>query len=163
MSYIKNLSVGFTPAQETAIMAALDTALAELNAVKVITLTPLQRKEIPAVNEARLPYVLKAVNVLGNSYPDLVSKAVSTANAQQAVASFIFLKDVVMKLAEINDRASDLGQNLQNTSYNYTIDMYYTAKRYVDELPGADIVVQELGPLFEGQGEQNPVAPNPNP
>jgi hypothetical protein len=161
MSYIKNLSVAFTPADETAIMNGLDAALTALNAVKIVTLTPEQRREIPAVNAGRIPYVLKAVNVLGPAYPELVGKAVSTASAQQATNSWTFLKDVLMKVQEINDRARDLSQNLENTSYNYTTDMYYTAKRYVDDLPGADTVVAELSPLYEGQGDT--INPTPNP
>ena len=58
---------------------------------------------------------------------------------------------------------TDLSINLENTTYNYTTDMYYTAQRYVGDLPGADVVVQELSPLFEGQGNFNEPAPTPIP
>jgi len=64
-------------------------------------------------------------------------------------------------LLEFNDRATDLRHNLGNTTYNYTLDMYHEAQRYVADLPGADTIVQELKPLFEDQGPQNPDTPTP--
>ena len=161
MAIIKNLSVAISPADQTAIMTALDTALTTLNGVQIVTLSPKERQETPGVQEGRAAYVINAINVLGPSYPDLVGKAVSTASAADALSSFGFLEEMITKLAEINDRAADLGLNLQNTAYNYTTDLYYTAERYVDDVPGADIVVQEIAPLFAEQGNHNPAPATP--
>lgn len=129
--------------------------------MQVITLTPKERQETPAVKANRLSYVLKAINVLGPSYPDLVGKAVNTAKVTDAMQSFLFLNEVLMKLQELQDRAGDLGINLENTSYNYTTDLYYEAERYVGDVEGADTIVQELRPLFANQGNQggNPTPP----
>ena len=161
MSYVKNLSVAISPADETAITNALNTAQSTINAVAIVALTPQQRQEIPAVNEARFIYVTKAVSVLGPAYPDLVSRAISTANATQAYQSWTFLRGIASQLEEILDRVRDLSHNLENTDFNYMLDLYYTAKRYKDQLPGSDIVVQELAPLFEGQGDTGITPPTP--
>lgn len=161
MSYIKNRSVAFPAAVQATITNALNDALNALNGVIVVTLEPDERKTIPNVEENRLPYVHKAVNEFGDSYPNLVSRAVTTAQAKDAFDSRMFLQSVLNLVKELNDRATDAQHNLGNTAYNYTLDMYHEAQRYQGDLPGADVIVQELKPLFEDQGPQNPPMPNP--
>lgn len=160
MSYVKNLSVTFPPAAQTAIINALNQALTELNNVVVVTLTPDERKSIPNVEANRLSYVAKAVNLLSTDFPNLASRAITPANAQNAFESYQYLNTILNLINELKDRATDAQHNLGNTAYNFTLDMYYESQRYVGELPGADVVVQELKPLFEDQGPQN-TAPNP--
>lgn len=156
MSYVKNLSVAFPPAAQTAIINALNLALTELNNVVVVTLTPEERKTIPNVEANRIFYVDKAVNQFSTDFPNLVSRAITPANAQNAFDSYQFLSTLLTLVQELSDRATDAQHNLGNTSYNFTLDMYHAAQRYVGELPGADVVVQDLKPLFENQGPQNP-------
>jgi hypothetical protein len=159
MSYVENLSVAFPPATQTAIITALNQALTDLNNVVVVTLTTDERQNIPNVEAARIFYVDKAVNNFSNDFPNLVSRAITTASAQNAFDTYQFLGNVMNLLKELQDRATDAQHNMGNTTYNYTLDMYHAAKRYVGELPGADVVVQELQPLFENQGPQNNPAP----
>ena len=160
MSYVKNLSVDFTPAQQTAILDALNLALTGLNGVVVVTLTPDERRTIPTVEANRFQYIDKAVFSLGPDFPALVSRAVTTAKATDAANSYNFLTQVQALVQELNDRATDARHNLGNTTYNYTLDMYHEAQRYIGDLPGADTIVQELSPLFEQQkGNETPPTP----
>lgn len=161
MSYVKNLSVEFTPTQKTDILKGINDAIDILNGVKIVTLEPDERKTIPNVEANRYAYVEKAVTNLGPEFKDLVSRAVKTENAKQALDSYDFLTQVQGLVLELNDRSTDLRHNLGNTTYNYTIDMYHEAQRYIGDLPGADTIVQELKPLFEDQGPQNPDTPKP--
>ena len=161
MSYVKNLSVDFTPAQQTAITDALNAALVALNAVVIVTLTAEERRTIPTVEANRFQYIDKAVFTLGPDFPSLISRAVTTAKAVDAANSYNFLTQVLALVVELNDRATDARHNLGNTTYNYTLDMYHEAQRYVGDLPGADTIVDELRPLFENQGPENDTTPNP--
>lgn len=161
MNYTKNFSVEIPQTERTVIIDSLRQALLTLNGVATITLTPEQRKTIPNVEANRYAYVTKAINDFGPEFKDLVSRAVSTDKAAEALSSYDFLTEVQGLLAEFTDRATDLRHNLGNTTYNYTLDMYHEAQRYVADLPGADTIVQELKPLFEDQGPQNPDTPNP--
>lgn len=161
MNYQKNFSVAIDEATQNIIINSLNTAIEALNGVATITLTPEQRKTIPNVEANRYAYVHKAVHDFGPEFKDLVSRAVSTDKAAEALESYDFLTEVQGLLVEFTDRATDLRHNLGNTTYNYTLDMYHEAQRYVADLPGADTIVQELKPLFEEQGPQNPAPPAP--
>jgi hypothetical protein len=161
MNYMKNFSVAIDSVTQDTILSNVRTALSNLNGIATITLTPEQRKTIPNVEANRYSYVQKAVDDFGPEYKDLVSRAVSTDKAKEALESYDFLTELQGLLLEFTDRATDLRHNLGNTTYNYTLDMYHEAQRYVADLPGADTVVQELKPLFEDQGPQNPDTPTP--
>ena len=161
MNYQKNYSVAIDEVVQNTIITSLKMALDTLNGVATITLTPEQRKTIPNVEANRYAYVHKAIHDFGPEFTNLVSRAVSTDKAAEALESYDFLTEVQGLLLEFNDRATDLRHNLGNTTYNYTLDMYHEAQRYVADLPGADTLVQELNPLFEAQGPQNPDTPTP--
>ncbi len=154
MAIIKNLSVVISPAQQAAILADLNNVLTTLNSIQIITLSPSEKDNTAAVAEGRAPYVLKAVNVLGPQFPALVSAAITTAAATNALVSWTFLKDVQVLLTEINDRSGDLGLNLQNTTWNYTRQLYKNGQEFEGDLVGADVVVRELKGAFEGMGPQ---------
>lgn len=161
MNYEKNLSVDIPPATRIIIIDGIKASLDALNGVAIVTLKPEQRQTIPNVEANRYSYVKKAINDFGPQFPNLESRAVKTANAQTALDSYDFLTEVLGMLLEFNDRAGDLRHNLGNTTYNYTLDMYHEAQRYVGDLPGADTIVKELQPLFDEQGPQNPPPPAP--
>ena len=161
MNYEKNLSVDIPPATRIIIIDGIKAALDALNGVAIVTLKPEQRQTIPNVEANRYSYVKNAINDFGPQFHNLESRAVKTANAQTALDSYDFLTEVLGMLLEFNDRAGDLRHNLGNTTYNYTLDMYHEAQRYVGDLPGADTIVDELRPLFENQGPENDTTPNP--
>lgn len=62
MSYVINLSVNFTPAQQTVITDALNAALPPICRGN---LYPYRRRTIPLVKSNRFQYVDKAVFTLG--------------------------------------------------------------------------------------------------
>lgn len=157
-----NLDFSFDPAEQASIHAGLDAVLAVLNGptVPYVNLTPDERKKTPSIDAGRLPYVHDAVNNILPSFPGLASPSIPLARATTLFDLFTFIKNVVPKMAEINDRFTDLGINAENLVFTSMSDSYDTAKRQEGRMPGADVFIAAIAPLFADQGG-NPNEPEP--
>lgn len=160
MAFNPNLDIEITSVQQTSIGTDLSDSKNTLNAIATITMSNDEKKHLNAINDTRLPKVQRAISEFGDDYPALVGPAVTVARAQKLFGALIFLRDLKSGIAEYSDRIDDLALNIEEILYaQYTGDMYYLAKRYRGKVPGADVVADYLGELFEGQGPQNPTPP----
>lgn len=162
MPYNPNLDIVLGDAQLGPILADLDAAKNALGAIATITLSAEESARLNKVNNARLPYVHRAVVEFGSTYTNLVSPRVTTSRAGNLLEALISLRQLESQLAEFQDRVKDLSFNVEEIIYNYTTDMYANAERYKGDVAGADVVAEYLGQLFAGQGPQNdPTPPTP--
>jgi hypothetical protein len=161
MPFNPNLDIVLGDAQMGPILADLTAAKNALGAIATITLSDEESAQLNKVNNARLPFVLRAVTEFGNSYANLVSPRVTTARAQNLFEALVSLRQLEVQLAEFQDRVKDLSFNVEEIVYNYTTDMYANAKRYRGDVPGADTVSDYLSGMFEGQGNFNNDQDNP--
>lgn len=148
------LDFNFTPAQQAAIHAAFDAALLVLSAptVPYVNLTKNERKKTHSINATRMPYVRDAVTNILPVFPDLASPSIPLPRATTLFNLVTFLKGLTPKMAEFNDRITDLGINAENLVYRSMTDSYSTAKKQEGRMPGADVLIAAIAPLFAAQG-----------
>jgi hypothetical protein len=149
-----NLDFNFTLPDQTALHGALDAALLILNmpATPYVNLTNEERKKTPSISAARLPYVHDAVSNILPVFPALASPSIPLARATTLYELAAFIQTLRPKMAELNDRLTDLGINAENLVYTSMTDSYDTAKRQEGRMPGADVLIEAIAPLFADQG-----------
>lgn len=159
MAYQSNLDVNYTDPEQLAIKTDLSSSVTGVTTKANVTISAAERETLNGIDNTRLPYALRAVTEFGAAYPDLVSKRVTTARATNLFGTVIFIREMQGLLDEYKDRVKDLSDNCEELVYQYMTDMYANAKRYRNDVAGADVVADYLGELFEGQGVQNPPEP----
>lgn len=147
---------------KTTILTALNTALSTLNAIKIVQLTPEERKGAQSASETRLPYIQNAINNLAPQFPALQPPFLSHAEAERDVATTVTLREIDTTIKEIVDRFTDFSLASEHFAYQYMRKFYAIAQEaQAVNTPGADTVVGALSPLFEGQGEAGGENPTP--
>jgi acetyl esterase/lipase len=159
-----NFNFNFSAAEQGSINTGLDNVLAALNmpGVPYVNLTAEERK-IPSIGSARLPYVHEAVDNILPLFPALASPSVGLPRTTTLLQLVGFLSSVAPKLKEINDRLTDLGINAENIVYKSMRHSYGTAQAQEGQMPGADVLIAALAPLFADQGGGNEEEPIPGP
>ena len=164
MALDPNLNFNYTAPGQAAIHAGLDDVLDVLKALAnpYVNLTMDERKKTPSIGAARLPYVQDAVSNIIPLFPPLASPSIDIIRTANLLALVGFIASVKPKMEEINDRLTDMGINAENLVYKSMTDSYETAKRQEGRMPGADVLIAAIAPLFEGQGS-NADEPTPEP
>lgn len=157
------MGVAIPPAIKAAIIADLTNALNNLNSLKVVQFTAKERQGAQSIAETRFPYVQKGIKVLAPAYPNLQPNFLSLPIADTDLNTSVDLTEIMMLVKEIVDRFTDFGLASEHFAYLYVRKLYAIAKEaQAVNTPGADTVVSELAPLFEGQGD-NSETPDPEP
>lgn len=158
------MGLAITPADKTTITTALNTALATLNAIKVVQLTASERQGAQSVADTRFPFVQKGIKALAPAYPNLQPGYLNITTADTDLETATTILQFLLTVKEISDRFTDFGLASEHFAYQYVRKFYAGAQEaQAVNTPGADTVVDELKGLFEGQGQTNPGSPTPGP
>jgi hypothetical protein len=157
------LNFNFSPVQQTAINDALDALLVALNdpTVPYVNLTKEERK-LPSIGAERLPYVHDAVDNILPLFPALASPSLPLPRTTNLLHLVGFIMSIKPKADEVIDRFTDLGLNAENLVYKSMTDSYNTAKVQEGRMPGADVLMAAIAPLFAAQGNSG-TGPQPVP
>jgi hypothetical protein len=149
-----NLNFNFTAVDQAAIHNALDAALLVFNqpTTPYVNLTNKERQETPSIDAKRLHYVYDAVNNILPVFTGLASPSIPLPRTTTLFQLVSFIHSVVPKMAELHDRITDLGINAENLVYTSMTDSYDSAKRQEGRMPGADVLIAAISPLFADQG-----------
>lgn len=151
-----------TDPDKATIIDALNTALNTLNAIKIVQLTPKERNAAQSASETRLPYIQNAIDTLAPQFPNLQPGFLSLTDAEKDLSAAVDLREINTLVKEVNDRFTDFSLASEHFAYEYMRKFYAIAKEaQAVNTPGADTVVSELEPLFEGQGESGGENPTP--
>jgi len=157
-----NLNFNFSPAQQAVIHAAFDTLLAVLNdpTVPYVNLTKKERSSGNSIGPKRMPYVQDAVSNIVPLFPALGSPSIPLPRTVTLLDLVTFMATVTPKMAEVNDRLTDLGLNAESLVFLSMRDSYKTAQIQEGRMPGADVLLAAIAPLFAPQGSNlgNPPA-----
>lgn len=155
------LNVTLTPAQETAIQAAIDAL--KTNLPFGINLTKEERVELPNLKDERLSFVTKIIENYAPANPGLVSGFVGTlAEAQTDFTLYKQLRNFIAQLKPVVEMYEDTQQVAGSEDYTFSREFYASAQRgAANNYPGADAIADDLGELFEEQGQQQPAVPIP--
>lgn len=141
---------------KAAIIADLNNALTALNTLKVVQLTADERKKAQGIAQTRLPYVQAGIKALAPGFPNLQPNFLSLATAGTDLDTSTDIMEIMLLVKEITDRFTDFGLASEHFAYQYVRKFYAIAKEaQAVNTPGADTVVGELAPLFEGQGDNS--------
>ena len=159
-----NLNFNFTAVDQAAIHNALDAALLVFNrpTTPYVNLTNKERQENASIDAKRLPYVHDAVNNILPVFTGLTSPSIPLPRATTLLELVVFIKTVAPKMAELNDRITDLGINAEHLVYRSMLDSYKTAQQQEGRMPGADVLIAAIAPLFADQGNNTEEPPLEN-
>jgi hypothetical protein len=159
------LNFNFSTVDQTAINTGLDNILLVLNGATVpyVNLTKAERQGTPSIGPARLSYVHEAVNNIIPLFTPLASPSIPLARTTTLFQLATFITSIAPKMAEIKDRLDDLGLNAENLVYKSMSDSYGTAQIQEGRMPGADVLLAAIAPLFADQGSNanEPTPPGP--
>lgn len=158
-----NLNFNFSEPQQQAINDAFDALLAVLSdsTTPYVNLTKEERK-FPSIGPKRMPYVHDAVDNIIPVFPNLASGSIPLARTTTLLDLIMFIQSVKPKMDEVIDRLIDLGINAENLVYKSMGDSYDLALRQEGRMPGADVLIAAIAPLFANQGKRK-VGPEPIP
>jgi len=153
------MGIEFTPAELTTINLHADGLITLINAKKSVQLSDTERQGTASVSDERYPFVGDTFNSLAPLYPNIQPPFKVFADEQK---NFNYLNQhriIAEKIKKINDIFGDHSIAAEYFAYKYMREFYDIAKLGVqNNVPGADVVVQRLSPLFEKQGSNQPVA-----
>jgi hypothetical protein len=151
---LNKIDITFTAPQETAI----GTAIADLNTNFPFAqnLTNAEKKQYPTTDNSRLPYVKRTVEIHAVNMPVLVSGFAGTLlNAQNDWKLFNQIENFKQQLLSYIEKLNETQDVAGAELYQFMLGVYKMAKEAADNnVPGAQAVVDDLAPLFEGQGAQ---------
>ena len=148
------INTTFTPGQEAAIDAAIQTIIDNLP-VK-FNLTKEERGELQNISDERYPYAQRGIEIHGPNNPVLVSGFAGTQ--AEATSDFKFYNQsevVIQKLLKVIEIVTDTQHVAGSEAYDWLKELYASAQRGAkNQVPGADSVVNDLKTLFEKQGTE---------
>ena len=155
-----SLNFNFSPADQAAINASLDAILTLLSGptIPYVNLTNEERKT-PSIGPERMPYAEEAVRNILPVFPGLASLSIPLPRTTTLLDLVEFYSSIKPKLDEILDRFTDLGINAENIVYKSLLDSYNTSQQQEGRIPGADVLIAAIAPLFKDQGNFNPEPP----
>lgn len=164
-----NINIVLTPAQVAAIQAAINALKAPANMPVQFNLTKAERGSVPNISNERYPYVQRSVQIHAPTNPVLASGVAglgvgTLAEATNDLTFYDQMKSFILQILQVVEIYKDTQQVAGGEAYNWMSELYkYSKQAALNQVPGADAVVDDLKTLFEGQGNEGDVPPPPPP
>lgn len=118
----------------------------------LINLTPEERMDIPKMGDKTIAFVEKALE-LAKSNPSLVPPYVNVDELRRDLELSKTLRDILNRVSQLYERLIDTYIAAGSEAYISALSFYNSAKNASkSNVPGSDVVVEELGKRFTGQG-----------
>src|SRR5665647_605746 len=149
------ISATFSPEDEKEVMELLAQLKAKFPFG--IKLTPDQKKRLPKLDDARIPFVEKGL-FYGEQQPLIVPPFTNLGEYKLDLDFVKATRRVGAELASIAEMVSDTRMAAGVDAYQAGLSIYGSAKSAAKQgVPGTQTIVDEMGKLFDGQGKA-PVA-----
>ncbi|MBI4946653.1 MAG: hypothetical protein HY840_09655 [Bacteroidetes bacterium] len=161
------INITLTAAQVTALQAAITALKNPANMPLQFNLTKAERTSLPNINNTRYPYVQRAIKNHGPNNAVLATgvAGLGVGTLAEAASDLTFydqMENLTGQLAQILEIYKDTQQVAGSEAYIWTRQLYDYSKQAADnQVPGADAVVDDLSPMFEGQGGNQGSTPPP--
>jgi len=144
------VSATFTPADEQEVMNLIAQIRAKFPFG--IKLTTEQSKRLPKLDDGRIPFVEKGV-AFGEQQPKIVPPYTDLAELKKDLDFVKATRRVGTELKSLFEMVTDTRTAAGSDAYQAALSIYNSAKSAVKQgVPGTQVVVDEMGKLFEGQG-----------
>ncbi|MCR4416116.1 MAG: hypothetical protein NUV92_00015 [Ignavibacteria bacterium] len=129
----------------------------------LINLTPEERMELPKMGDKTIPFVEKALE-LSNLNPNLVPPYINLDELRKDLELSKSLREILNLVGQLYEKLSDTYTAVGSEAYVSALAFYNSAKSAAkSNVPGTDVIVNELGKRFTGQGKSKSSGNNPNP
>lgn len=145
-----NFDFEFSEEQKAAIHTGLDMVLGAFTEASTprVNLTAKERQKTPSIGATRMPYVRSAVHDILPVFPKLESSSIPLDRSTRLFNFMLFMQGIAPKITVIQKNATDMGINVEHLLYKSMTDSYNTAKQQEGRIPGADVLLKSLAPLF---------------
>jgi hypothetical protein len=128
-----------------------------------INLTQEERINLPKMGDKTIPFVEKALE-LAQTNPNLVPPYINVEELRKDFELSNKLREILNLVGQLYEKLSDTYMAVGSEAYISALSFYNSAKNASKQnVPGTDVVVNELGKRFVGQGKTKPSGNNPNP
>ena len=167
-----NINITLTPKQVAAIQAAIDALKNPANMPVQFNLTKGERGSVPNISNERYPYVQRTVQIHAPNNPVLTNAVAglgvgTLGEATNDLTFYDQMKSFILQILQVAEIYKDTQQVAGGEAFNWMSEFYKYAKQAaLNQVPGADAVVDDLKTLFEGQGGvpvDTPPPPPPTP
>ena len=158
MPYDSELKLQITPAQQQAILAAIENLENVLDDIGAITIQPKQVKKLQLIGNKRQYYVKQCVKELVPNNPQLNNLVISAQRANDLFDSFMFLKSVQTRFKNLSLRISSTNYNAQHLLFEFATLTYSNAKRYKHLSVETEQAAKFLFELFGRHGNRKNIA-----
>ena len=154
------LNITFTQPQLDAINLAVNQILANIPLAQ--NLTKEERTSLQNIADERRAFVEKVIDNYAPSNPRLVSGFAGTLpEAVTDLTLFRQFENPIERMLSVIEIFKDTQQIAGSEAYTFSRHFYETTQTAAaNRVPGTDVIVDDLGQLFEGQGTP-PVPPTP--
>jgi hypothetical protein len=160
MGLNENLNIVYTAAQQTTIEGGLTTVENEINTVigAPLNLSATERSETPSIDIQRELPVKKAIETLAALHPTLLGPEITLLRAQNLWSFRNESIEYIARLKGLLDVVTDASINAENICLKFATDLRDNALRYKERnVPGADVVWEELKDLYEREPAEEPI------
>lgn len=134
---------------QQAILAALDSIKEKLPFM--VSLSPRQRQTLPKMDDARRPFVEKALEY-GEKEPNIVPPYLDLDGMKNDLEIFRQLQTIARDCNRLSEMISDTLVAASSDAYSAALTMYNSSKMAAaNSVPGMDTVVADLKKLFENK------------
>lgn len=118
-----------------------------------IKLSADQKKRIPKLDDARIPFAEKGL-FYGEQQPLIVPPFTNLGEYKVDLDFVKATRRVGAEMASIAEMVSDTRMAAGSDAYQASLSIYSSAKSAVKQgVPGTQTIVDEMGKLFDGQGK----------
>ena len=117
-----------------------------------IKLSPDDRKRLPKLDDARIPFADKGVS-FGEQQPMVVPPYTDLDELKKDLNFVKATRRVGAEVASFAEMVTDTRMAAGSDAYQAALSIYNSAKAAAKQgVPGTQTIVDEMGKLFEGQG-----------
>jgi len=147
----QNISAELKPAEKNEILDLINQINQKLPFL--INLTPEERQSLPKMGDKTLPFVEKSLE-LAEQNKGLVPPYINLDELRKDFELAVALRDIVNAVAQLYEKVSDTYIAAGSEAYIASLQFYNSAKIAAkSNVPGTDVIVNELGKRFVGQGK----------
>jgi len=138
--------------------AAVAEILGHVDAIKALMpwllgLKTSERQTLPKMDDARFPFVLKAI-AYGEQRSEILPPYVDIPELKKDLDLFKQLEEVTRALIQLAEMVSDTRMAAGSDAYVAALQVYNTVKMAAaSKMPGTDAIVKDLAKLFANQGQ----------
>lgn len=147
------LGVTFSDAEVADMKAGMQVVINTIHSKIIANLSVKERSDLSKLGPERIPYAEKSIGIYGIDYPQFNPLAYLFADAQKDAETYAQMQQVISKLKECGEVATELQMLAGHFVYLFMRKQYENGQSNVDEnVPGAQVIVDGLKGAFEGQG-----------